>query len=62
MNFKLQTSFISLNQKMTLFILKEYILLISKPIGVIFVILNMLSVELENHFEAQKQQSNDERS
>jgi hypothetical protein len=47
---------------MTLFILKEYILLISKPIGVIFVILNMLSVELENHFEAQKQQSNDERS
>jgi hypothetical protein len=40
---------------MTPFILEEYILLISKPIGVIFVALNVLHVKLQNHFEAQRQ-------
>jgi hypothetical protein len=40
---------------MTVFILKEYILLISKPIRVIFVALNALHVELQNHFETQSE-------
>jgi hypothetical protein len=37
---------------MTPFILKEHILLISKPIWTIFVALNALSVKLQNIFEA----------
>jgi hypothetical protein len=40
---------------MTPFILKEYILLISKPIRMIFVALNALHVELQNHLEIQTQ-------
>jgi hypothetical protein len=46
---------------MTPFILKEYILFISRP-SWIFVALDALSVELQNIFEAQGQQSNDQRS
>jgi hypothetical protein len=47
---------------MTPFTLEEHIMLISKPIQAIFVALNVLSVELQNIFETQKQQNNDKRS
>ncbi len=62
MSSKIQFGFFSLNQTMTPFTLEEHIMLISKPIQAIFVALNVLSVELQNIFETQKQQNNDKRS
>ncbi len=47
---------------MTPFTLDEHILLISKPIWMFFVDLDVLGVELHNHFEAQKQLNNDKKS
>jgi hypothetical protein len=47
---------------MTPFTLKEHSLVISKPISTIWVASDVLGVKLQNIFQAQKQQSNDQRS
>jgi hypothetical protein len=47
---------------MTPFTSEEHILFNSKPIWVIFVALDAISVELQNIWEAQGKHSNDQRS
>jgi hypothetical protein len=47
---------------MTPFTSKEHILLIANQFEQLFVALNVLSAEVQNHFEAQRQQSSDHRS
>jgi hypothetical protein len=51
---KTQIGFLCLNQIMTPFASKEHILFISKPIEMIFLALNLLSVKIQNLLEAQK--------